>query len=73
MPPTSDDCQRRALLLLLLLARAADLPLDAIDGPGTRALVAGALRRVGHRSVTARRARPWMCAHRRALLTGPEG
>jgi hypothetical protein len=68
----SDDCQRRTLLLLLLLARAADLPLDEIDGPGTRALVAGALGRVGHRSVTVRRARPWMCARRRAALTGPE-
>ncbi len=62
----SDDRQRRATLLLLLLARAADLPLAEIDGPGTRALVAGALARVGHRSVTVRWARPWMCAHHRA-------
>ncbi len=65
MPQMSDDRQRRTLLLLLLLARAADLPLEEVDGPGARALVAGALVRVGHRSVTVRWARPWMCAHRR--------
>lgn len=67
VPQTSDDRSRRALLLLFLLAREAGLPLDEVDGPDARELVAAALPHGEHRKTTVLHApRPWMCSRRRA-------
>jgi hypothetical protein len=67
-----DDLPQRVLLLLLLLAREAELAVEQVDSPRSRALVRGGLTggaRVSLPCSPGRRgpslgARPWMCQGR---------